>query len=1708
MKSAPIDPNALLRRATSLLVRVCGVVFLTVAAHAESLREAAAGFPGLRVSAAIKSSSLTGGTAAYANTVRYEFNAASPENDLKWGTLRPTQSSFAWANADAIANFNRAAGQQMRGHTFQWYKSSSLPTWLTGGGFTAPQLQAVLYDHIDQVGAHYRGDCLVWDVVNEAFNDNGTLRTGNFWYDAPGIGYAGQGTRYIEETFIRASAADPDALLFYNDYGAEEDNAKSDAIYAMAQDFLNRGVPLDGIGFQMHIAGISYSSLRTNFKRFNDLGLDLHITEMDVRVPVDANGEATPASLDSQAEIYWNVLGVALGQPHFKGFQTWGLYDGDSWIPGFFPGYGAALLFDELYQRKPAYWAVWNAMANQAEKMPVLDFSAGDSTGVFSQDTLSAGAGRQLIASGPDDFMTLALAVPFAGQWDVKVGYRKSGASGKFQLAVAPESGSFTNVGGVVDAYGALVGTGEADFGNVTFSDAGNRRFRFTVAGRNASSTAHNLTIDYIRITPVATPGDTPPTVTNTGDKTIAENKTAGPYSFTIADAQTAAGALTVKAVSLNETLLPSSSIMIGGSAGSRTVTLTPAANRFGTAAVLLLVSDGFNTTPESFTLNVTEVDYNPKWTRTTTGTQTWSTSSNWLPAVVPSSFNETRLRFFEGMTLAAGTVTASNNIAGTFSLNGLTLGGTGASGTASGVTLSGSPLVFSARSSDGALPAVNLDANKNPAGGSSLNYSVSHNIILNDSTTFIGEGNADFNCSGILSGAGSLTKRGGSVLKLSGTNSYTGPTTVHDGTLLVQNPGSLAAASTVSVKSGGIIGGTGSISGSVVIEAGGTVAPGGPNAVGTLALANAGPASLILNDSALAYGLSTIANSDKITVAGDLVLNGASVISLSLPPGQTPLGTYTLMTYAARTGPGTLSLLGSWPNATLNVGVTSVTLTVFIPQSIWTGATNNVWDTGTANWLKNGVSSSYAAGDVVIFDDTAVGNFSISGNASPYSITVNNSANNYTLSGNIGGTTTPLSKSGTGTLALTGANTYTGNTTLGGGVLDIGAVGNGSLGGGALLFSNGGILQGSGVFTRPFSGNATPANGEISGIDGGFAAKGGTLTINFGGLAVPAGIALSNGSFRFGTNLVFGSATSDSPVVVANPVSLGGANRTVTVNSGTGGDYAEFSGVVSDVWGINKNGSGLLVLSGNNANTGKTTVNAGTIRAAHNNALGISAATVALAGNDACLEIANGITVNRALTISDTGNRKMMKLQSTATAGDYTGTILISETTPSNFELSSLAGQVFTISGKISGTAGGAVNKSGAGTVRLTAANDYTTPTVISEGGINAATLANAGVSSSIGAASDISGNLVLNGGTLRHDAANVAATNRKFATGLNGATIDSSAAASTDIVNFTTSLAMGFNGQLGPRTLTLAGSNPGENTINMDLNDDGADNPTGVVKQGTGKWTITGTSNDYTGNTTVSAGTLVLADNAGMKFLVTDSSSNSITGSGTVVLNGDFTINTTAVTATGGSWILVNAATLIESFGNTFTVVGWTESADEWTKVDGVRTWTFSEATGVLSVKASDSYESWISGFTNIPLAGRGPGDDPDGDGSSNLLEFALKGNPEDPLDNGLIASLLQDSGSSASNKLMLILAVRAGATFAAGSATISGIIYSVEGSPDLAFPSAAVSSTGPSDTAPAATGLPGLAGTGWEYHIFTLDAPESLPGKGFLRLKVTRP
>jgi len=160
------------------------------------------------------------------------------------------------------------------------------------GNFPPTQLTTILEHHIHSVLTHYAGRVCAWDVVNEAFNSDGTMRR-TIWYDQPGIsGSAGAGTSYIEQALKWARQADPNAKSFYNDYDAEEINQKSDAIYAMAADFKKRGVPLDGIGFQTHIS-LKFDN-PAKLESFARTSSDLPSWTTSSRSPNSISGSAIP----------------------------------------------------------------------------------------------------------------------------------------------------------------------------------------------------------------------------------------------------------------------------------------------------------------------------------------------------------------------------------------------------------------------------------------------------------------------------------------------------------------------------------------------------------------------------------------------------------------------------------------------------------------------------------------------------------------------------------------------------------------------------------------------------------------------------------------------------------------------------------------------------------------------------------------------------------------------------------------------------------------------------------------------------------------------------------------------------------------------------------------------------------------------------------------------------------------------------------------------------------------------------------------------------------------------------------------------------------------------------------------------------------------------------------------------------------------------
>lgn len=305
--------------------------------------------------------------ASYANLLSSQYSMLAPGNAMKWDVTQPTQTTYNFQPGDELVTFAQAHGMRVRGHNLCWHKQ--FPTWLAPYAATASptDMSKLLQSHITTEVQHFKGEVFAWDVVNEAFNDPSgsappTLRD-SIWYDQPGIGLTSTG--YIAQAFQWAHAADPNALLFYNDYNIEEPGSKFDAVFQMVQQFLKSGVPINGVGFEMHVASDYYPSagqLAQNMQALAALGIQVHITEMDVRLPVDSSGNASAADLQTQAQIYQSVLSVCLQQPNCTAFQVWGVSYNDSWIPSVFPGYGAALPFDFNYQPTPAFSALLTAM--------------------------------------------------------------------------------------------------------------------------------------------------------------------------------------------------------------------------------------------------------------------------------------------------------------------------------------------------------------------------------------------------------------------------------------------------------------------------------------------------------------------------------------------------------------------------------------------------------------------------------------------------------------------------------------------------------------------------------------------------------------------------------------------------------------------------------------------------------------------------------------------------------------------------------------------------------------------------------------------------------------------------------------------------------------------------------------------------------------------------------------------------------------------------------------------------------------------------------------------------------------------------------------------------------------------------------------------------------------------------------------------------
>jgi endo-1,4-beta-xylanase len=312
-----------------------------------------------RIGAAVEAQRLR--EATFAKVLAANFNSLTPENDMKWVNVEPSPGQFAFHSGDALVAFAQQNDMRVRGHTLVWH--TQLAPWVSG--LPGEALHAAMIRHVTNVVAHFKGKVRQWDVVNEAFADGpgGELR-----HDSP---FTALGPAFIEDAFRAAHAADPDALLFYNDYEIEGlGTPKAEAVYQLAQRLKAAGVPLGGVGFQMHVDPRHWPPaeiIRQNLERFAALGLAVELTEMDV--PVGEMSGTRAQKLEEQKRLTHDIVAACVAVSACSGVTFWGFTDRYSWLNdpdwsglrGRRPHY--PLPFDADYRPKPMAAGIAAALA-------------------------------------------------------------------------------------------------------------------------------------------------------------------------------------------------------------------------------------------------------------------------------------------------------------------------------------------------------------------------------------------------------------------------------------------------------------------------------------------------------------------------------------------------------------------------------------------------------------------------------------------------------------------------------------------------------------------------------------------------------------------------------------------------------------------------------------------------------------------------------------------------------------------------------------------------------------------------------------------------------------------------------------------------------------------------------------------------------------------------------------------------------------------------------------------------------------------------------------------------------------------------------------------------------------------------------------------------------------------------------------------------
>ncbi|MDO8471877.1 MAG: endo-1,4-beta-xylanase [bacterium] len=303
---------------------------------------------------------------AYAEILASQFNYAIIDGEPNWRfenhTLRPSKSTFDFADLDRVFDFAEQNGMPVRVQHLLWGDDKWLPDWLTKGNFSDKELLAIIHNHIQTVGNRYKGRVREYTVVNEAFSRE--LETGgnkDWW---------GQqlGRQYIDQAFLWAHETDPNAILILNDFGNETEGEISNLMYDYIKGAKSRGIPIDAIGMQMHISGTNVPAKEkvvANMRRLSNLGITVYVTEFDVNMHDTSRNKKVKYA--DQAKIYSEMLGACLevGPDICPNFGYLGLIDRQSWYNDIGLNDANPLMFFDDYTPKPAFYAVRQTLENK-----------------------------------------------------------------------------------------------------------------------------------------------------------------------------------------------------------------------------------------------------------------------------------------------------------------------------------------------------------------------------------------------------------------------------------------------------------------------------------------------------------------------------------------------------------------------------------------------------------------------------------------------------------------------------------------------------------------------------------------------------------------------------------------------------------------------------------------------------------------------------------------------------------------------------------------------------------------------------------------------------------------------------------------------------------------------------------------------------------------------------------------------------------------------------------------------------------------------------------------------------------------------------------------------------------------------------------------------------------------------------------------------